>query len=215
MEINNVNSNTEQFSWRDYRKAFFLAPGGVASVLLALVIISIPASLFTIFFGGTFWEGLKEFFEPNGIFEDTAVTSIFNYFLFGLPLLMGEAFLALMFAKKKNAVRVYFMFLVHSIAWMSLALFALLLYTSGWSIIDRLSQDQGFIRSYFIRSATLVVYYCFLRIIVLYIMSWRNPNKSFSIVFLKWFFAHPIKFYLISALVLAIVLVLVEVLKYF
>lgn len=183
METNNSNSNAELFPSRDYWKSFLLVLGGGVSVLLAGLIFA--------------------YSDP----EDIAFL-ILPYFVFSLPIVMGEALLALIFSKIQDFPGIFVVFILHTAVYLSLLIFLTL------GVVVLLGDEMGFaslaVAVAGVLAAAVFLLYSLVRMTVWYVLRRKNPDKSSALTLMKWFFTHALKAYIILFVMAIIIQIAVD-----
>lgn len=171
------NSNAELFLLRDYWKSFLVVLGGGVSVLAGLIFAYSDAENISFL--------------------------IFAYFIFILPVVMGEALLALIFSKIQDFPGIFVVFILHTAVYLSLSIFLTL------GVVALLGDEMGFasltIAVVGVLVAAVFLLYSLVRMTVWYVLRRKNPDKSLALTLMKWFFTHALKGYIVLFVVAIII----------
>lgn len=186
METNNINTSvaTPLFSWRDYWKTFAWLLTGYLLILSVLLVreTSIHIGSYTLY-----------------SINNEAPPFIFFY-LIPIAIIMGEAFLALIFSKRKNSSDI--VFILHGLAYVILLGLPIIPIITSNNYYDGDGFGEVIMLIFWMGSGSLLFFYSLVRM-----TRWRSsrrkyPEKSFSLTFVRWFLAHAFKIHVILFIVI-------------
>lgn len=191
METNNQNLSvaTPIFSWGDYWKTF--------GVLLI----------------GCFFFGAVELVFLAFSNRDIAGSFFLVWYPLFVFVVMGEAFLALIFSKIKNfadKVNTYIVFILHTWAYIALiylpmAWFMEVSDSEVTSVLGGMYPNGAFMAVMSILAGVFFLFYGLIRMRRWNTSRRENPDESFSLTFVRWFLSHATKIYVVLAILVGLV----------